>query len=116
MIPDYRGVPRFVSSPTTRMAKGTTSLAGPNSVATAQGVATRKSGNAGKKRSEEQNPRWAIDIRLVSYPPYHSKCNPIERCWSSLQRKWTRLRDRGVGDRCPKMEPELNGYKRREAI
>ncbi len=22
------------------------------------------------------------------YPPYHSKYNPIERCWSSLQQKW----------------------------
>jgi len=27
-------------------------------------------------------------IRLVYYPPYHSKYNPIERCWSSLQKKW----------------------------
>jgi Rhodopirellula transposase DDE domain len=27
-------------------------------------------------------------IRLVSYPPYHSKSNPIERCWSSLEKKW----------------------------
>jgi hypothetical protein len=25
---------------------------------------------------------------LVYYPPYHSKYNPIERCWSSLQKKW----------------------------
>ena len=22
------------------------------------------------------------------YPPYHSKYNPIERCWSSLEQKW----------------------------
>ena len=29
-----------------------------------------------------------LTIRLVSYPPYHSKYNPIERCWSSLERKW----------------------------
>lgn len=29
-----------------------------------------------------------LAIRLVYYPPYHSKYNPIERCWSSLQKKW----------------------------
>ena len=22
------------------------------------------------------------------YPPYHSKYNPIERCWSILEQKW----------------------------
>jgi len=27
-------------------------------------------------------------IRLVYYPPYHSKYNPIERCWSALEKKW----------------------------
>ena len=32
---------------------------------------------------------WSgLVIRLVYYPPYHSKYNPIERCWSSLQKKW----------------------------
>ena len=32
---------------------------------------------------------WSgLEIRLVYYPPYHSKYNPVERCWSSLQRKW----------------------------
>jgi hypothetical protein len=32
---------------------------------------------------------WSgLEIRLVSYPPYHSKYNPIERCWSALERKW----------------------------
>jgi len=32
---------------------------------------------------------WSgLEIRLVYYPPYHSKYNPIERCWSALQRKW----------------------------
>ncbi|MEZ6060480.1 MAG: transposase [Planctomycetaceae bacterium] len=29
-----------------------------------------------------------LEVRLIYYPPYHSKYNPIERCWSSLQRKW----------------------------
>jgi transposase len=27
------------------------------------------------------------EIRLVSDPPYHSKSNPIERCWSALEKK-----------------------------
>ena len=32
---------------------------------------------------------WSrLQIRLVYYPPYHSKYNPIERCWSSLELKW----------------------------
>jgi len=32
---------------------------------------------------------WSgLVIRLAYYPPYHSKYNPIERCWSSLQKKW----------------------------
>ena len=32
---------------------------------------------------------WSgLEIRLVYYPPYHSKYNPIERCWSSLHQKW----------------------------
>jgi hypothetical protein len=32
---------------------------------------------------------WSgLVIRLVYYPPYHSKYNPIERCWSSLEQKW----------------------------
>lgn len=32
---------------------------------------------------------WSgLEIRLVYYPPYHSKYNPIERCWSALEQKW----------------------------
>jgi transposase len=32
---------------------------------------------------------WSgLEVRLVYYPPYHSKYNPIERCWSALERKW----------------------------
>ena len=27
-------------------------------------------------------------IQLVYYPPYHSKYNPIERCWGILELKW----------------------------
>ncbi len=33
---------------------------------------------------------WSgLENRLVYYPPYHSKYNPIERCCWSLQRKWS---------------------------
>ena len=32
---------------------------------------------------------WSgLEIRLVYYPPYHCKYNPVERCWSALERKW----------------------------
>lgn len=32
---------------------------------------------------------WSgLAIRLVYYPPYHSKYNRIERCWSALEKKW----------------------------
>jgi hypothetical protein len=29
-----------------------------------------------------------LEVRLVYYPPYHRKYNPIERCWSALEKKW----------------------------
>jgi Rhodopirellula transposase DDE domain len=29
-----------------------------------------------------------LEIHLVYYPPYHSKYNRVERCWSSLEKKW----------------------------
>src|SRR5262249_16289325 len=32
---------------------------------------------------------WSgLEVRLVYYPPYHSKYHPIERCWSALEKKW----------------------------
>jgi len=32
---------------------------------------------------------WSgLELRLVYYPPYHSKYNPVERCWSSLEKKF----------------------------
>ena len=27
-------------------------------------------------------------VRRVYDPPYHSKYNPVERCWAALERKW----------------------------
>jgi len=29
-----------------------------------------------------------LEIRLVYYPPYHSKYNPIEHCWGILEQTW----------------------------
>lgn len=31
---------------------------------------------------------YRIMVRLVYYPPYHSKYNAIERCWGILERHW----------------------------
>ena len=32
--------------------------------------------------------RNALEVVWVSYPPYHSKYNPIERCWGLLEAHW----------------------------
>ena len=32
--------------------------------------------------------QYGISVRLVYYPPYHSKYNPIERCWGILENHW----------------------------
>ena len=32
--------------------------------------------------------RYQITVRLAYYPPYHSKYNPIERCWGILEQHW----------------------------
>jgi len=29
-----------------------------------------------------------LKLRLAYYPPYHSKYNPIERCWGALEQHW----------------------------
>lgn len=31
---------------------------------------------------------YQLEIVLVYYPPYHSKYNPIERCWGVLEQHW----------------------------
>jgi len=31
---------------------------------------------------------YRLDIDLAYYPPYHSKSNPIERCWGILELHW----------------------------
>ena len=32
--------------------------------------------------------RYQLNIRLVYYPPYHSKYNAVERCWGILENHW----------------------------
>jgi Rhodopirellula transposase DDE domain len=31
---------------------------------------------------------WGVTVILAYYPPYHSKYNPIERCWGVLENYW----------------------------
>src|SRR5947209_10973627 len=31
---------------------------------------------------------YRLDVDLLYYPPYHSKYNPIERCWGILELHW----------------------------
>ena len=32
--------------------------------------------------------QYHLNIRLAYYPPYHSKYNPVERCWGILENHW----------------------------
>jgi len=32
--------------------------------------------------------QYHLHVRLAYYPPYHSKYNPIERCWGILENHW----------------------------
>jgi len=40
------------------------------------------------KRITEFAEKNKIEIRLAYYPPYHSKYNPVERCWGVLENYW----------------------------
>jgi transposase len=40
------------------------------------------------KRMVEFARATRLDIELAYYPPYHSKYNPIERCWGILELHW----------------------------
>lgn len=40
------------------------------------------------KRVVEFADRHQVTVELVYLPPYHSKYNPIERCWGGLERHW----------------------------
>jgi hypothetical protein len=39
-------------------------------------------------RLVEFSDRHHLTIELAYYPPYHSKYNPIERCWGILENHW----------------------------
>jgi Rhodopirellula transposase DDE domain len=47
------------------------------------------------KRMVEFCDQISTPIQLLYYPPYHSKYNPIERCWGILEQHWngTQLKD-----------------------
>ena len=40
------------------------------------------------KRMVEFAQKNQLVIKLIYYPPYHSKYNPIERCWAALENYW----------------------------
>ena len=40
------------------------------------------------KRLVEFSDRHSLTLELAYYPPYHSKYNPIERCWGILENHW----------------------------
>jgi hypothetical protein len=40
------------------------------------------------RRMVEFADKFGVEIELVYYPPYHSKYNPIERCWGILEQHW----------------------------
>ena len=40
------------------------------------------------KRMVEFSQQSNLKIRLIYYPPYHSKYNTIERCWACLENYW----------------------------
>ena len=52
------------------------------------GAATRHNRTQFIKRMVELSQAINLRIRLIYYPPYHSKYNPIERCWASLENYW----------------------------
>ena len=40
------------------------------------------------KRIVEFARKYGLKVQLAYYPPYHSKYNPIERCWGILELHW----------------------------
>ena len=40
------------------------------------------------RRMVEFAEKSGLQIRLAYYPPYHSKYNPVERCWGVLEEHW----------------------------
>jgi Rhodopirellula transposase DDE domain len=52
------------------------------------GSATRSDRTQFIKRRVELAQTIKLPIRLIYYPPYHSKYNAIERCWAALENYW----------------------------
>lgn len=52
------------------------------------GSATKSNRTQFIKRMVELSQKIELKIRLIYYPPYHSKYNPIERCWAVLENYW----------------------------
>ena len=52
------------------------------------GSATRSNRTQFIKRMVEFSRRSGLTFQLIYYPPYHSKHNPIERCWAALEQFW----------------------------
>ena len=52
------------------------------------GSAVRSNRTQFIKRMVQFAQATGLRIHLIYYPPYHSKYNPIERCWAALEHYW----------------------------
>lgn len=52
------------------------------------GSATRSDRTQFIKRMVTFSRESGLTLELIYYPPYHSKYNPIERCWAALEQFW----------------------------
>ena len=52
------------------------------------GMAVRSNRTQFIKRMVQFAESTGLSIHLIYYPPYHSKYNPIERCWAQLENYW----------------------------
>ena len=52
------------------------------------GGATRSNRTQFIKRLVTFSRESGLTLELIYYPPYHSKYNPIERCWAALEQFW----------------------------
>lgn len=56
------------------------------------------------KRLVEFAHKYQLNVQLAYYPPYHSKYNPVERCWGVLENHWN-------GDVLDEIDTALNFAK-----
>lgn len=52
------------------------------------GSAVRSNRTQFIKRMAQFCQATGLKVQLIYYPPYHSKYNPIERCWAALENYW----------------------------